>query len=234
MEGTPALDRCAALRGAARKREPRPINEGERFIQPLARMTGDQQECSRSMRGGEPIPAPPAAAAARSDGPSLSATRPVQPIATIERLSSQATVGIRRRPQAAQGPVIGFRGRASGVLASPVSAGFDRAVAVCKRARILLREGRVAFRSNEGRGSRDAASGCESSLARLSATKIEQEPERSWVRPRVGSVDCRSRRAANLAQRSPCPSLRVNSARRRAWGDGSLTGRNFEGSKSAP
>jgi len=84
------------------------------------------------MRGGEPFPAPPAAAAARSERPSSSATRPVHPIAIVERLSSQAAVGIRRRPQASPNPVFGSRGRAIRHACIASVSGFERAVTVCK------------------------------------------------------------------------------------------------------
>jgi len=115
---------------ALRTKDRRPIKKG----------------CSGSSREeGNLRPRRPAAAGGGRGGPSLGVTRPVQSSAIVQRPSSQAMVGSRRRPQAASRLVGGSRDRVLRRACSAVGAvsgGLSRLAAFV----ILLREGKVAAR----------------------------------------------------------------------------------------
>lgn len=178
-----ALDRYASLRGAASRREPRPEAEGERFIQPLARTWGDKEECSRSMRGGEPFPASAAAAAARSDGPFA--------------LGDSARASHRHR----RTTVVASGSRDQASPASVVESGlwlWGSCYPACLHRRcVLAPEGCHGLQAREvpssrggGRASvkRSAKLACERSERESSPGRYLQKSGRSSVRPRVGSV----------------------------------------------
>lgn len=151
----------------------------------------------------------------------------MHPIAIVERPPSQAAVGVRRRPQASSGPVFGSRGRAIRRACIAGVFGFERAVTVCARSGSSFERGRSRFGQMK----------CEARVHAVGVRKPSrrglQKSERSWVRPRVGSVIAEILGAA-IWFREPHDFLFVLRARRaRPREDGSLVRRNLGGLESA-
>jgi hypothetical protein len=201
VEGIPAFGN--ALPFAGRRR-----NEGLGRFMRTAGTSSPQYDEPATQRGarvdrleeGNLRPRRSAAAGGAREGPSLSATRPTQSSAVVQRPSPQTVVGSRRRPQAALRSEDGFRGlvlrRACSVV-EPASEGLSRfAVFV-----ILLREGKVASLKQAWRERAQIRRHCPSSLVSGATRRVRKPAARECVR--ASEVSCRSRWAVAGSREAP-------------------------------